>query len=336
MNRKSFLINGVSMLGLAALAPTLLSSSYGDNPEEKSDCTTSPSETEGPFPTINPTSLQQVNIVGDRIGVGFEINITIVNTDSNCNPLVGAYVDIWHCDKDGYYSQYGGTSMQTVDYTSENFLRGRQQTDATGTVSFVSIFPGWYDSRATHIHVHVYSETGASLLVTQISFPEGSGSAVELVNAASSYGYTQGMTGYTYNAQDNVFSDDSNNSEMCSLTGSVSNGYVLTHEIRVAAGASAGLNDLDLSAQNISGIYPTPIESVGSFTIDVNEPVQVTLKVFDLNGKLMSTPYQGFVNSGISTVSFQKGSLLSGIYLYTIVIESNSGIFEKNGKMMIK
>jgi hypothetical protein len=41
------------------------------------------------------------------------------------------------------------------------------------------------------------------------------------------------MTGYTYNASDNVFSDGTSN-EMSTVTGSLSAGYILTHTIYVA------------------------------------------------------------------------------------------------------
>jgi protocatechuate 3,4-dioxygenase beta subunit len=173
------------------------------------------------------------NIVSDRTGVGFTINVTIKNTNANCAALAGAIVDIWHCDKDGYYSEYGGTGMQSVDFTGVHFLRGRQTSNANGMVGFKSIFPGWYSGRATHIHVHVYSASGTSLLVTQIAFPEGSGSAVVLVNASMANGYSKGMSGYTYNASDNVFSDGVAN-ELSTITGSVSDGFVLEHTINVA------------------------------------------------------------------------------------------------------
>jgi len=200
-------------------------------------CTVSPSETAGPFPTITPSSLLRSDIRDDRTGVLFTIKIAINNTNNSCAALAGAIVDIWHCDKDGYYSEYGGTSMQSVNYTAVHFLRGRQTTDSNGQVIFTSIFPGWYQSRATHIHVHVYNASGTSLLVTQIAFPEGTGSAVATVNGSggTAYGYTKGMSGYTYNASDNVFSDDSAGAELAAVTGSLSGGYILTHIIPVAA-----------------------------------------------------------------------------------------------------
>jgi len=202
-----------------------------------SSCTVSPSETAGPFPTITPSSLVRSDIKDDRTGVAFTIKITIRNTNSSCAALANAIVDIWHCDKDGYYSEYGGTSMQSVNYTGVHFLRGRQTTDANGLVTFTSIFPGWYQGRATHIHVHIYNASGTSLLVTQIAFPEGSSSAVATVNGSGgvAYGYSKGMTGYTYNASDNVFSDDTAGAELATVTGSLTAGYTLTHTINAAA-----------------------------------------------------------------------------------------------------
>jgi hypothetical protein len=71
-------------------------------------------------------------------------------------------------------------------------------------------------------------------LVTQIAFPEGTSSAVSLVNASAANGDAKGMTGYTYNASDNVFSD-SVDTELATITGTVAEGFVLTHTIVVSA-----------------------------------------------------------------------------------------------------
>lgn len=248
MERKEFL-RGLGLVGIGTLAIPIINSCSKDSDSSESStgtdsssgsgsssssCSVTPSETEGPFPTISPASLVKSNIVMDRTGVGFTIKITIKNTKANCAVLKDAIVDIWHCDKDGYYSEYGGTGMQSVNYTSVHFLRGRQTTDENGLVTFTSIFPGWYSGRATHVHVHIYNSAGTSLLVTQIAFPEGSNSAVAVVNASSTNGYTKGMSGYTYNASDNVFSDSVAN-ELGTVTGSISDGYVLTHTINVAS-----------------------------------------------------------------------------------------------------
>jgi protocatechuate 3,4-dioxygenase beta subunit len=235
---KKFLIGATTVpLILEACKKDTVTSSTGTTTTTGTSgtCTVSPTETAGPFPTITPSSLLRSDIRLDRTGVAFTMKITIANKNNSCAALAGAIVDVWHCDKDGNYSEYGGTSMQSTNYTAVHFLRGRQTTDSSGLVTFTSIFPGWYSGRATHIHVHVYNAAGTSLLITQISFPEASDSAVVAVNASTANGYTKGMTGYTYNASDNVFSDDTTSAEIGTITGSIAAGYVLTKTLYAAA-----------------------------------------------------------------------------------------------------
>ncbi|MDV6168357.1 hypothetical protein R1T16_07955 [Flavobacterium sp. DG1-102-2] len=43
------------------------------------------------------------------------------------------------------------------------------------------------------------------------------------------------MSGYTYNASDNVFSDDDQGTEIAAITGSAADGFILTHTINVSA-----------------------------------------------------------------------------------------------------
>ena len=143
--------------------------------------------------------------------------------------MADALVDIWHCDAAGNYSEYGGTGMQSTNYQSVHFLRGRQTTDANGLVTFTSIYPGWYSGRAPHIHVHVYNSAGKSLLVTQIAFPEDISKIVYAQGAYQSHGQAD-----TQNSNDNVFSDGFS-LEMATVSGSVSAGYVLTHNVVVTA-----------------------------------------------------------------------------------------------------
>lgn len=193
-------------------------------------CTVAPTETEGPFPTKLPASYVRSDITEGKTGYKLTIKLVIGNSNNNCNPLANAIVDIWHCDAEGNYSEYGGTGMQSTNYQSVHFLRGRQTTDTSGSVTFTSIFPGWYTGRATHIHVHVYNAAGTSLKVTQIAFPEGTGTAVALVN-----GYSKGLTGYTYNKSDYVFNDDSKGIEIATVTGTLAAGFVLNMQISVPA-----------------------------------------------------------------------------------------------------
>ena len=192
-------------------------------------CTSTPSETEGPFPTKTPASFVIRDICSDRTGVPLAVLITIQNKNNSCAALEGAIVDVWHCDKDGYYSEYGGSGMQSQNFQSVHFLRGRQTTNADGLAAFTTIFPGWYSGRAPHIHVHIYNASGKSLLVTQIAFPTD---ICDNVYTNANTFYTRGKQD-TSNARDNVFSD-SLALEMSNMTGSIAGGYTLAHNIVVS------------------------------------------------------------------------------------------------------
>lgn len=343
MDRKNFLRNSLGLAGIAVAAPTLLRSEIFSeeipvNNIAKSllTCTVTNSETEGPFPTHTPSSLVQSNIIADRTGVAFTMNIYIKNTNGNCAAYQGVLVDVWHCDKDGNYSEYGGTTMQTVNYTNYHFLRGRQTTDANGLVSFTSIFPGWYQSRATHIHVHIYKPDGTSLLVTQIAFPEGTTSAVYNVNVnGTSYGYTKGMTGYTYNASDNVFSDGTS-TEMSTVTGSLSGGYTLTHTIYVA-GAVLGTQEVANTKNfKVEQNYPNPFREETVFPITLNERSTVSIALYDASGrKLLIVIDQQKLSAGKQEIKMSRNQLKSGMYVAKITIDNSKGTFNEDLKVLV-
>jgi len=241
MERKLFLRNGLAALGIAAVVPLANAckkssgsdSSSGSSSSGSSSCTATGSETAGPYPTVTPSSYVRSNITDGQTGVALTIKITIKNLNNSCAALSGALVDIWHCTALGYYSEYTDTpggGYATVDYTASHFLRGRQTTDANGLVTFTSIFPGWYSPRAPHIHAHIYNSSGTSLLVSQIAFPTDICNTVyTTVSPYSNRGVQD-----TANSADMVFSD-SLSTELSSVTGSVSAGYVLTHTIYVSA-----------------------------------------------------------------------------------------------------
>ena len=78
------------------------------------------------------------------------VNLQILDNANGCTPLAGAAVYMWHCDIDGRYSLYSQAA------TDENYLRGVQEADSDGRVTFTSIFPAAYSGRWPHIHFEVY------------------------------------------------------------------------------------------------------------------------------------------------------------------------------------
>ena len=243
MERKEFLKKGLTSLGLFTALPIISACEKSEvasndsttttgttNGSTASDCSVTNSETAGPFPIKDPASLVKTDITGDRPGVKLTLKINIKNKNNSCATLANTIVDVWHCDAKGEYSEYGGTGMQTTNWTSVHWLRGRQTTDANGLVTFTSIFPGWYSGRAPHIHVHIYNASGKSLLVTQIAFDK---TICDTVYTTAKDYISKGKQDTT-NASDNVFGDGFTN-ELGSLSGNISEGYILTHNIVVSA-----------------------------------------------------------------------------------------------------
>lgn len=225
MDRKLFLKRGLIGLGTVIALPTVLNACSKDDDDDSSEntegeCTVSPSETNGPYPIISPSSYVRSDIRGDRTGVTMTFTVTVLDKSDGCTPLSGVLVDVWMCDKDGNYSQYGS-------YTSSNWQRGRQTTDSDGVVTFTAIFPGWYSGRAPHIHIEILTSGGNSLLVSQVAFP------------VDVYTTVYASTGYngapdTSNSQDSVFSDSLSENMADSATGSVSAGYTVLKTITVS------------------------------------------------------------------------------------------------------
>ena len=226
MERKKFLKN--SLFGITTIfTGAALSGDNKRNDLTGDDCTVSPRETRGPFPTKTPAEMVKSNITSDRKGVALLINFTVIDKTNNCKPLAGAHVDIWHCDKDGNYSEYGNHPMQRNDLTSVHFLRGRQTADENGRVSFLSIYPGWYQGRAPHIHLEIFDKNGRSLLVTQVAFPENVSKEVYSSSFYSSRGQAE-----TPNDRDGVFAD-SLSGQMGTITGNITDGFTLSNTIVV-------------------------------------------------------------------------------------------------------
>jgi protocatechuate 3,4-dioxygenase beta subunit len=141
--------------------------------------------------------------------------------NSGCAAVPGVNVEIWHVDAAGNYSQYGTQTAQT-------YLRGIQTTNSAGEVTFTTIYPGWYQGRATHIHVEV-TQNGVSRKVTQMAFPESVNNSVYATGTYASRG-SNPMS----NLSDGIFAD-SLSSELVTPTGSAASGYTASFQVSIAA-----------------------------------------------------------------------------------------------------
>ena len=252
MGRRRMLgfLAGASLVPLIGCAQKLASgagaggAAAGSGSEETGgSCANIPSETGGPYPGdgsngVNALVLTGIvrsdirssiaGVTGTAEGVPLEVKLRLLNAADGCAPLEGYAIYLWHCDRDGNYSLYS--------LPGQNYLRGVQETDADGTVTFKTIFPGCYSGRMPHIHFEVYpglsaaTASGNKLHTSQLAFPND---VSNTVYASSGYGTSVGNFSRISFETDNVFSDGVS-LQMASLTGSVSAGYVATLDVGIA------------------------------------------------------------------------------------------------------
>ena len=204
--------------GESLTSPSTTTTTTTTIPGSSSTCAVTPTETIGPYPSL--TDLIRSDIREGKSGTTLTLTITVFNTNDSCNPVSGASVEIWQCDAAGNYSQYGSQAAQT-------YLRGIQTTNGNGDVTFTTVYPGWYQGRATHIHVEVV-RNGSSVKVTQIAFPESANSAVYATGVYASRGSNP-----TSNSSDGIFAD-SLASELATVSGDPTSGYTATFRVGIA------------------------------------------------------------------------------------------------------
>lgn len=227
--------------GISTSTTTTGSGTSGGTGGGNAACSVIPEETGGPYPgdgtNRNANGVANALILSGIVrsdirasvggasgvaqGVPLVVRLKIENVTQGCAAAGGAAVYLWHCTREGGYSMY---SSGVVD---ENYLRGVQEADSEGWVTFTTIFPGCYDGRMPHVHFEVYpslakANSAANRIKTsQFAFPQAT-----LDEAYASSGYAssvRNLARISY-ATDNVFSDGTA-LQMASVTGNAVQGY---------------------------------------------------------------------------------------------------------------
>ena len=174
---------GAAVLGSSSASAAPVAS--GAAPFRLPTCIVRPSQTAGPY--FVETGLDRSDIRPDpatgtvREGALLELEFRVSRLNANaCSPLPGAIVDVWQCDAMGVYS--GVEDIDGLfDTRGAQFLRGHQRTDANGRARFTTIYPGWYQGRAVHIHFSIRTNPDAGdghLFTSQLYFDEATSAEV--------------------------------------------------------------------------------------------------------------------------------------------------------------
>jgi protocatechuate 3,4-dioxygenase beta subunit len=139
-------------------------------------CVVVPALTEGPYfvdEKLNRSDIRTDATGGTpKAGAQLDITFNVARVSgSSCTALQGATVDVWHCDALGVYSDATDPGFNT---NGQKWLRGYQTTDAAGIAKFTTIYPGWYQGRAVHIHfkIRMASGTQTADVTSQFFFDE--------------------------------------------------------------------------------------------------------------------------------------------------------------------
>lgn len=237
------LFGGVGLTALlAACSPTTATPSATGTSTAPTPAPTSgpvteiPEETAGPFPADGSNGIDVLDdsgIVRTDIrssfgssatvaeGIPLTINLTVRQAATG-DIMSDAAVYLWHCDREGNYSLYSS------GVENENYLRGVQQVDDAGTVSFTSVFPGCYTGRWPHMHFEVYADlatavaSGPILTTSQLALPK---EACDIVYATPGYEQSGPNLGELTLASDMVFGEDGGIFQLATMSGSVESGY---------------------------------------------------------------------------------------------------------------
>jgi hypothetical protein len=82
--------------------------------------------------------------------VGLTIRLQLLDAGAGADDLAGHAVYLWHCGRDGLYSLYSN------GFGAQSYLRGLQQADRDGAVTFRGVFPACYAGHAPQVHLEVY------------------------------------------------------------------------------------------------------------------------------------------------------------------------------------
>ncbi|KAL3475953.1 Intradiol ring-cleavage dioxygenase [Aspergillus californicus] len=200
------------------VSPSMPESAIFNAPEKVCLLGPSPEGETGPY--WLPGEHIRADIRENEPGVPVILSQQYIDVET-CQPVPDLYTEIWGCNATGVYSGLvadgNGNAADKANH-NRTFLRGIQKTDSDGVVTFNTLFPGHYDSRATHYHnvAHVGARPlpnntiagGSVAHVGQIFWDQ------ELIQAVeATYPYNTNDIPITPNAEDRVVGVETANSE---------------------------------------------------------------------------------------------------------------------------
>ncbi|KAG0130108.1 Intradiol ring-cleavage dioxygenase [Tuber indicum] len=116
-------------------------------------CVLQPEVTQGPYYVDGELVRHDVRDGEPGIDLWADIQVVDINT---CEPIPNLYLDWWHANASGVYSGViasGNGDSSDATNINKTFTRGLRPTSPDGVAQVLSIFPGHYTGRTTHVHI---------------------------------------------------------------------------------------------------------------------------------------------------------------------------------------
>jgi protocatechuate 3,4-dioxygenase beta subunit len=265
LGRRDVLVSaGAVVLGryLVSALPRRLSPLASAAAQTVPSCIVRPQQTEGPYfvdERLNRSDIRTDPSDGSvKDGAKLALSFVVSRIDgASCVPFEGVYVDVWHCDAAGIYSDVQDPSFNTSGY---EYLRGYQVTDASGAASFVTIYPGWYQGRTVHIHFKIRNDLDAGRALeftSQLYFDDA---FTDAVHARVPYAAKGQRT--VRNVGDGIFGQ-SGDELLLAVSDDGNGGYVATFEIGIettatGTGTAGSCTTIAACLANLQAALPDP------------------------------------------------------------------------------
>lgn len=102
----------------------------------------------------------------------------------------------------------------------------------------------------------------------------------------------------------------------------------MTRKAKFAAGVEAAA---DYVEKHVASVYPNPVQNAAIFNIDLKNNADVTIRVYDLTGKLVIEEKKGQLAKGNHEMKIHTDHLQNGVYIYMVAMGDQT----ESDKMMI-
>ncbi len=136
------------------------------------NCGITKNVTEGPYYVSGTGQLTNGNLNYSTLaGTPVVISGHVYGGADGNTPVANAKIELWQADDGGNYHPNGNGTLQAVGQSNIS-LRGYIVTNSAGEYTFSTIYPGYYEGRARHIHFKASADGFASVTSQLIFYPK--------------------------------------------------------------------------------------------------------------------------------------------------------------------